>query len=99
MCETCTKQVSILALEREKIMSSAWNSAKTDNCDVDVVEEESYFTGASAHILIGEIMVCNRDLELIKTSMMLKKKMKNIIDVFRQNLKHTKIVPFSLCTF
>ncbi|PIO13933.1 hypothetical protein AB205_0114940 [Aquarana catesbeiana] len=67
--------------------------------DVDVVEEESYFTGASAHILIGEIMVCNRDLELIKTSMMLKKKMKNIIDVFRQNLKHTKIVPFSLCTF
>ncbi|PIO22933.1 hypothetical protein AB205_0099310 [Aquarana catesbeiana] len=25
MCETCTKQV------RKKIMSSAWNSAKTDN--------------------------------------------------------------------
>ncbi|PIO40686.1 hypothetical protein AB205_0199610 [Aquarana catesbeiana] len=31
MCETCTKQVSIPALEREKIMYSAWNSAKTDN--------------------------------------------------------------------
>ncbi|PIO32849.1 hypothetical protein AB205_0134480 [Aquarana catesbeiana] len=31
MCETLTKQVSIPALEREKIMSSAWNSAKTDN--------------------------------------------------------------------
>ncbi|PIO12753.1 hypothetical protein AB205_0204100 [Aquarana catesbeiana] len=92
-------------------MSSAWNSAKTDNWekrlgtsedtrdpqpskegevatpqpqdvkegevyavgeivtttgDVDVVEEESHFTSASAHVLIGEIMVCNRDLELIK---------------------------------
>ncbi|PIO28122.1 hypothetical protein AB205_0090700 [Aquarana catesbeiana] len=31
MCETCTKQVSIPAFEREKIMSSAWNSVKTDN--------------------------------------------------------------------
>ncbi|PIO11182.1 hypothetical protein AB205_0028730 [Aquarana catesbeiana] len=31
MCETCTKQISIPSLEREKIMYSAWNSAKTDN--------------------------------------------------------------------
>ncbi|PIO29069.1 hypothetical protein AB205_0084510 [Aquarana catesbeiana] len=33
MCETCTKQVSIPSFEREKnhVMSSAWNSAKTDN--------------------------------------------------------------------
>ncbi|PIO22636.1 hypothetical protein AB205_0068780 [Aquarana catesbeiana] len=31
MCETCPKKVSIPALVREKIMSSAWNSAKTDN--------------------------------------------------------------------
>ncbi|PIO23028.1 hypothetical protein AB205_0114190 [Aquarana catesbeiana] len=32
MCETWPKKVSISALVREKIMSSAWNSAKTDNC-------------------------------------------------------------------
>ncbi|PIO23745.1 hypothetical protein AB205_0099590 [Aquarana catesbeiana] len=31
MCETCTKQARIPALEREKIMYSAWNSVKTDN--------------------------------------------------------------------
>ncbi|PIO16439.1 hypothetical protein AB205_0091620 [Aquarana catesbeiana] len=37
-----------------------------EKCDVDVVEEESHFTSASAHVLIGEIMVCIRDLELIK---------------------------------
>ncbi|PIO30936.1 hypothetical protein AB205_0060660 [Aquarana catesbeiana] len=55
----------------------------TTTGDVDVVEEESYFTSASAHILIGEIMVCNRDLELIKENIneAQKKKMKNIIDV------------------
>ncbi|PIO15282.1 hypothetical protein AB205_0076990 [Aquarana catesbeiana] len=28
---------------------------------VDVVEKDSHFTSASAHVLIGEIMVCNRD--------------------------------------
>ncbi|PIO40469.1 hypothetical protein AB205_0036500 [Aquarana catesbeiana] len=32
MCETLPKKVSIQLEEREKIMSSAWNSAKTDNC-------------------------------------------------------------------
>ncbi|PIO13290.1 hypothetical protein AB205_0158760 [Aquarana catesbeiana] len=31
MCETCTKQVSIPAFIREKIMYSAWDFAKTDN--------------------------------------------------------------------
>ncbi|PIO07526.1 hypothetical protein AB205_0027860 [Aquarana catesbeiana] len=36
----------------------------TTTGDVDVVEEETNFT--SAHILIGEIMVCNRDLQKIK---------------------------------
>ncbi|PIO09696.1 hypothetical protein AB205_0189050, partial [Aquarana catesbeiana] len=46
----------------------------TTTGDVDVVEEESHFTSASAHILILEIMVCNRDLSWYrKTSMMLKK--------------------------
>ncbi|PIO11617.1 hypothetical protein AB205_0035240 [Aquarana catesbeiana] len=42
----------------------------TTTGDVDVVEE-THFT--SAQVLIGEIMVCNRDLQKIKTSMMLKK--------------------------
>ncbi|PIO13497.1 hypothetical protein AB205_0163170 [Aquarana catesbeiana] len=102
-------------------MSSAWNSAKTDNWEkrigtsedtkdpqpskegeiptpqpedvkegevyelgkivtttgnVDVVEEETHFT--SAQILIGEIMVCNRDLQKIND---VEKRLKNIIDV------------------
>ncbi|PIO35865.1 hypothetical protein AB205_0161730 [Aquarana catesbeiana] len=38
----------------------------TTTGDVDVVEEKTHFTSASAHVLIGEIMVCNHDLELIK---------------------------------
>ncbi|PIO15027.1 hypothetical protein AB205_0157680 [Aquarana catesbeiana] len=63
-------------------MSSAWNSAKADNCDVDVVEEESHFTSKSAQILIGEIMGCNGDLENIKENINdVQQKMKNIIDV------------------
>ncbi|PIO40866.1 hypothetical protein AB205_0016960 [Aquarana catesbeiana] len=32
MCETCPKKVSIPAMVIETIMSSAWNSAKTENC-------------------------------------------------------------------
>ncbi|PIO13087.1 hypothetical protein AB205_0062650 [Aquarana catesbeiana] len=32
MCENCPKKASIPALVREKIMSSALDSAKTDNC-------------------------------------------------------------------
>ncbi|PIO24410.1 hypothetical protein AB205_0194430 [Aquarana catesbeiana] len=38
----------------------------TTTGDVDVVEEETHFTNASVQILIGEIMVCNRDLQKIK---------------------------------
>ncbi|PIO25375.1 hypothetical protein AB205_0031710 [Aquarana catesbeiana] len=50
--------------------------------DVDVVEEEAHFTSASAHILIGEIMVCNRDLQKIKEDINdVEKRLKNIIDV------------------
>ncbi|PIO36019.1 hypothetical protein AB205_0166740, partial [Aquarana catesbeiana] len=37
----------------------------TTTGDVNVVEEETHFTSASAHV-IGEIMVCNRDLQKIK---------------------------------
>ncbi|PIO32213.1 hypothetical protein AB205_0040100 [Aquarana catesbeiana] len=50
--------------------------------DVDVVEEESHFTSASAHVLIGEITVCNRDLQKIKEDINdVEKRLKNIIDV------------------
>ncbi|PIO26278.1 hypothetical protein AB205_0152230 [Aquarana catesbeiana] len=63
-------------------MSSAWNSAQKENCDVDVVEEETHFTSASAHVLIGEIMVCNCDLQKIKEDINdVDKRLKNIIDV------------------
>ncbi|PIO15211.1 hypothetical protein AB205_0127800 [Aquarana catesbeiana] len=54
----------------------------TTTGDVDVVEEESHFTSASAHVLIGEIMVCNRDLQRIKEDINdVEKRLKNIIDV------------------
>ncbi|PIO05436.1 hypothetical protein AB205_0197750 [Aquarana catesbeiana] len=51
-------------------------------CDVDVVEEDSHFTSASAHVLIGEIMVRNRDLQKIKEDINdVEKRFKNIIGV------------------
>ncbi|PIO32962.1 hypothetical protein AB205_0004210, partial [Aquarana catesbeiana] len=49
---------------------------------VDVVEEETHFTSAIAQILIGEIMVYNRDLQKIKEDINdVEKRLKNIIDV------------------
>ncbi|PIO26279.1 hypothetical protein AB205_0152230 [Aquarana catesbeiana] len=54
----------------------------TTTGDVDVVEEETHFTSASAHVLIGEIMVCNCDLQKIKEDINdVDKRLKNIIDV------------------
>ncbi|PIO09224.1 hypothetical protein AB205_0020690, partial [Aquarana catesbeiana] len=54
----------------------------TTTGDVDVVEEETHFTSASAHVLIGEIMVCNRDLQKIKEDINdVEKRLKNITDV------------------
>ncbi|PIO28084.1 hypothetical protein AB205_0183410, partial [Aquarana catesbeiana] len=54
----------------------------TTTDDVDVVEEETHFTSASAHILIGEIMVCNRDLQKNKEDINdVEKRLKNITDV------------------
>ncbi|PIO31248.1 hypothetical protein AB205_0146490, partial [Aquarana catesbeiana] len=54
----------------------------TTTGDVDVVEEDLHFTSASAHVLIGEIMVCNRDLQKIKEDINdIEKRLKNIIDV------------------
>ncbi|XP_077327450.1 uncharacterized protein LOC143961979 [Lithobates pipiens] len=46
------------------------------------VEEDSRFTSESAQILIGEIMGCNRDLEIVQQNINdVKNKIKNIIDV------------------
>ncbi|PIO38361.1 hypothetical protein AB205_0002180 [Aquarana catesbeiana] len=54
----------------------------TTTGDVDVVEEKTHFNSASAQILIAEIMVCNRDLELVNQNINdVQKKMTNIIDV------------------
>ncbi|PIO12107.1 hypothetical protein AB205_0137190, partial [Aquarana catesbeiana] len=50
--------------------------------DVDVVEEETHFSSASAQILIREIMVCNRDLEQMKQNIHdVQKRLSNIIDI------------------
>ncbi|PIO10180.1 hypothetical protein AB205_0210460, partial [Aquarana catesbeiana] len=54
----------------------------TTTGDVDVVEEETHFTSASAQILIGEIMVCNLKLKKIKENINdVEKRLNNIIDV------------------
>ncbi|PIO09126.1 hypothetical protein AB205_0082630 [Aquarana catesbeiana] len=53
----------------------------TTTGDRDVVDPDP-FTSESAHILIREIMGCNRDLENIKKNINdVLQKMKNIIDV------------------
>ncbi|PIO38449.1 hypothetical protein AB205_0020780 [Aquarana catesbeiana] len=51
--------------------------------DAHVVEEQStYFTSASAQIIIQEIMVCSRDLDIIKQKTNeVEQKLKNMIDV------------------
>ncbi|PIO29508.1 hypothetical protein AB205_0030160 [Aquarana catesbeiana] len=50
----------------------------TTTCDVDVVEEETHFTSASAHVHIWEIMVYNRDLQKIKEDISdVEKRLKN----------------------
>ncbi|PIO16242.1 hypothetical protein AB205_0040880, partial [Aquarana catesbeiana] len=50
--------------------------------DVDVVEEETHFSSASAQILIREIMVCNHDLEQMKQNIHdVQKRLSNIIDI------------------
>ncbi|PIO40342.1 hypothetical protein AB205_0108730 [Aquarana catesbeiana] len=50
--------------------------------DVDIVEEETHFSSASAQVLISEIMVSNRDLEKMKQNINdVQKRLSNIIDV------------------
>ncbi|PIO29509.1 hypothetical protein AB205_0030160 [Aquarana catesbeiana] len=53
-------------------------SETTASGDVDVVEEETHFTSASAHVHIWEIMVYNRDLQKIKEDISdVEKRLKN----------------------
>ncbi|PIO40133.1 hypothetical protein AB205_0212980 [Aquarana catesbeiana] len=53
----------------------------TTTGDVDLVEQETHFTSASAHVLVGEIMVCNHDLEKIKKNIDDVQQKMNITDV------------------
>ncbi|PIO26859.1 hypothetical protein AB205_0039390 [Aquarana catesbeiana] len=54
----------------------------TTTGDVDVVEEETHFSSASAQVLVSEIMVCNLDLEKVKQNIIdVQKRLTNIIDV------------------
>ncbi|PIO23328.1 hypothetical protein AB205_0122150, partial [Aquarana catesbeiana] len=55
----------------------------TTTGDVHVVEEQSpHFTSASSQMLIQDIMVCSRDLDIIKQKNNdVEQKMMNMIDV------------------
>ncbi|PIO22561.1 hypothetical protein AB205_0145320 [Aquarana catesbeiana] len=68
----------------------------TTTGDVDVVEEENHFTSAS--VLIGEIIVCNRDLQKIKEDINdVEKRLKNVIDILGRMLNTPKF--FNLLRF
>ncbi|PIO14193.1 hypothetical protein AB205_0073390 [Aquarana catesbeiana] len=62
---TPPKEGEIPTLQPEDVDSEVHELGEivTTTGDVDVVEEETNFTSASAQILIGEIMLCNWDLE------------------------------------
>ncbi|PIO31089.1 hypothetical protein AB205_0139830 [Aquarana catesbeiana] len=62
---------------KERFMK--WGEIVTTTGDVDVVEEETHFTSASAQVLIREIMVCNLQLQKIK---------EDINDVEKKTQKH-----------
>ncbi|PIO36493.1 hypothetical protein AB205_0143520 [Aquarana catesbeiana] len=50
--------------------------------DVDVVEDQTHFSSASAQILISELLVCNRELEKLKENMPdLQNRVIKIIDI------------------
>ncbi|PIO37206.1 hypothetical protein AB205_0133300 [Aquarana catesbeiana] len=67
----------------------------TTTGDVDVVEEETHFT--SAQVLIGEIMVCSRDLQKIKEDINgVEKRLKNIIDVLGRIANTPTFIKFFL---
>ncbi|PIO15407.1 hypothetical protein AB205_0094550 [Aquarana catesbeiana] len=54
----------------------------TTTGDVHVVEEDPHFTSESAQMLIQDIMVCSRDLDIIKKPTNdVEQKLKNTIDV------------------
>ncbi|PIO15544.1 hypothetical protein AB205_0205960 [Aquarana catesbeiana] len=51
--------------EVQKVVGEVVEMVSTTG-DMDVVEEETHFSSASAQVLISEIMVCSRDLEKMK---------------------------------
>ncbi|PIO22507.1 hypothetical protein AB205_0218670 [Aquarana catesbeiana] len=51
-------------------------------CDVNVVEDQTHFSSASAQILISELLVCNRELEKMNENMHdLQNRVINIINI------------------
>ncbi|PIO32830.1 hypothetical protein AB205_0179020 [Aquarana catesbeiana] len=79
---TPPKEGEIPTHPEEDVEGEVQELGKTTTDDVDVVEEETHFTSASAQILIGEIMVCNQELEKIKENINdVEKRLHNIIDV------------------
>ncbi|PIO32304.1 hypothetical protein AB205_0074960 [Aquarana catesbeiana] len=80
----CPKEGEIPPTQPEDVEGDVYEVGEivTTTGDVDVVEENSHFTSASARVLIGEIMVCNRDLQKIKEDINdIEKRLKNLIDV------------------
>lgn len=50
--------------------------------DVNVVEDQTHFSSASAQILISELLVCNRELEKMNENMHdLQNRVINIINI------------------
>ncbi|PIO24265.1 hypothetical protein AB205_0094420 [Aquarana catesbeiana] len=81
---TPPKEGEILTTQPEDVDSEVQKVVEivTTAGDVDVVEEEMNFTSASAQVLIGEIMVFNRELEKIKENINdVEKRLNNITDV------------------
>ncbi|PIO22506.1 hypothetical protein AB205_0218670 [Aquarana catesbeiana] len=56
--------------------------AKVVRSDVNVVEDQTHFSSASAQILISELLVCNRELEKMNENMHdLQNRVINIINI------------------
>ncbi|PIO25970.1 hypothetical protein AB205_0045320 [Aquarana catesbeiana] len=76
-----TTQHEDVDAEVQKVLDEVVEMVLTTG-DVDVVEEETHFSSASAQILISEIMLCNRDLEKMKQNIHdVQKRLSSIIDI------------------
>ncbi|PIO23839.1 hypothetical protein AB205_0076770 [Aquarana catesbeiana] len=71
-----------LSIQPEDVEKGEMVEIVTTTGDVHVVEEDSHFTSESAQMLIQDIMVCSRDLDVIKQKTNeVEQKLKNMIDV------------------